>query len=610
VVRRQAGRTDQLEQLGASATLRRLRAMAPESSIQFASDTLYRIDTLHPPRSVAGSGRRTPLADSASPTGTYATSLSSPSVATTARTQVTPAVARRTLNPDDGDPVAHVPPPSPPPAAKAKAPRVLEPQAFTIERPADDAQAGLATARTLGGTPRPHDGALAKELVAALQARQLLPRLMRLVVDGADIEATDAEGNTAVFLAAKKDNVAALSFLVEKGANVQLRNGNNRTLLQEAMLSNAPHAFRWLLERSGPDGPRRPGGEHLNAEGRNWWRTTLFLAVAEVVDVATYILPLLAAGADPMCTNEAGQTVLEYAVLRDYNHVLQAVLQWQPALVNRPLPRSPFKTLLNVAIAANKSAALVRTLLDAGADPALTDKDGYNALELAVVHGNDGGRLLCLLLDHPPSRALARTPSPGGWWRTALHLAARHDRPLTARLLVHAGAFINAEDTLGRTPLVLAALHSAQATFEALCQLPDLDVNHVALSTPWRGPVHALIHFQALDMLSALVRLPGLDWSIRDAAGRTAVEYAIVENAVDAVEVVVPARVPATYAAPETGRTLLHVAVEHDRPVIVLYLVLHGADPNARDCRGLTPRQMAQQASRTACLEALNGPGH
>jgi ankyrin repeat protein len=421
---------------------------------------------------------------------------------------------------------------------------------------------------------------------------------------GLDLEEADEDGNTPLFVAARFNGANTMAQLVARNAQANRRNRDGRTMLQEAIYRESDRAFQWVLERSGPSEARQPGGESLNAAGPEWWRTSLILAIAELVDVDTYVMPLLAAGADPRQTTASGQTALHYAVLRDHAPAAAALLRAHPLLVNEPLAATWTRTALNLAIVERKTVALVRTLLDAGADASVEDSEGHTALEVAIVHGEDSGRLLQTLLAHPSSEPLMHRVSTG-WWRTPLHLAARLDKPEHVRLLAEAGGAdldVNAEDERGRTPLVLALVENCPKALAVLLRLPGVDVNRVS-SKAWRGPVHAAIAFNSLALLPTLLASADVDLTLRDSVERTVAEFAVAANSLEALRLLVPAHISPRAETPPTRRTLLHVAVQFNRPGMVRLLLQLGANPNARNAQGLTPRVMADQMSQRECAD-------
>lgn len=95
-----------------------------------------------------------------------------------------------------------------------------------------------------------------------------------------------------------------------------------------------------------------------------------------------------------------------------------------------------------------------RALILAGADMTATDVAGRTLLHAAADLTEDCPEIVRLLIE-------AGAPVNAGYGEgqtTALHLAAHHGHAETVRALLEAGADVNARASYGRTPLHMAAL--------------------------------------------------------------------------------------------------------------------------------------------------------
>ncbi|XP_061441528.1 nuclear factor NF-kappa-B p105 subunit isoform X2 [Rhineura floridana] len=111
-----------------------------------------------------------------------------------------------------------------------------------------------------------------------------------------------------------------------------------------------------------------------------------------------------------------------------------------------------YQTPLHLAVI-TKQAGVVKDLLRAGADVSLLDRHGNSVLHLAAKQGDE--KVLSMLLNH--KEAFLMRDLPNGEGLTVIHLAVIANSMSCLRLLIAAGADVNAqEQKSGRTALHLA----------------------------------------------------------------------------------------------------------------------------------------------------------
>jgi ankyrin repeat protein len=167
--------------------------------------------------------------------------------------------------------------------------------------------------------------------------------LLELLDDGADVNELDADGRTPVLLATRGNHVDAVRVLVEAGADVDIR--DNRL-----------------------DNPFLYAG----AEG--------------LLDIVRLMID---AGADPALTNRFGGTALIPASERGHVAVVQELLDHSDVDVDH-VNNLGWTALLEAIVLSNGDAphqAIVRLLVDHGADITIADKDGVTPLEHARSRG-------------------------------------------------------------------------------------------------------------------------------------------------------------------------------------------------------------------------------
>lgn len=138
-------------------------------------------------------------------------------------------------------------------------------------------------------------------------------------------------------------------------------------------------------------------------------------------------------------------------------------------------------------------ADTVRELLAAGADPSVSDHDGWQPLHNAMLAGGDALAVAAALIG---AGASPHATTSQGY--TPLHLVHEADNkidwkvtrgvchdgrssffaPALIQTLLDAGANVNAKAADGRTPLHLAAAHGASSSVMALCHA-NADVHAV-----------------------------------------------------------------------------------------------------------------------------------
>ena len=390
---------------------------------------------------------------------------------------------------------------------------------------------------------------------------------------GIAVDSRDADGATflarmvsAMDCCADFENV--LAAFVEAGADVNGRDNAGRTSLHRAINGRGERSARASVISALLDAGADPNARDTLDS------TPLHTAAGEWSEASAPVPLLAAAGADLNARNSAGETPLHVAlrggVLGD-------------------------------------DVALVRTLLQFGADPMARDSAGNTAdpvacerwgnqsffalADAAIVAGCiDGGARVEVSSDR---FGLVLPP---------LHAAGAARDPEVISVLLAAGADVHRRDEFyGYTPLHLAAERGTAAAVRALLQAgAEADAWATGFATDW-GWSWTPLHLAARsnpdpDVVTALVEA-GADLHASGGEsyrrGNTPLHYA-GENPNPAVAAALLDAGADAHVQAQGGRTPLHEAAANaTNPAVIELLVEAGADVNARDASGYTPLHSA-----------------
>uniref|UniRef100_A0ABD2XM61 Uncharacterized protein n=1 Tax=Trichogramma kaykai TaxID=54128 RepID=A0ABD2XM61_9HYME len=404
------------------------------------------------------------------------------------------------------------------------------------------------------------------------------------------IDAPDKHGNTALHWALRTDNDRLVGLLLDGGADPNLADCDGSAALhlvcRDLDLRRALDPPRWRrksrLEFGRRDSPRR---RRIEARDK-------------------LMRLLLKKGADPNQGDAEGSTPLHVCLKNEDDELV--------AMFLKNVDRGSFRidtrdtsgnTPLHLAVH-NESREMMKLLLKKGADPNLSDGQGFTPV-LSICKGNRATEwagakyydLARVLFEHSRNRfkpvALDGRDESGD---TPLHLALRSENRNLVELLLKKGANPNAPNDEASTPIhVICQGYWTVPLLKRVRELGGL-VEIDRRDGAGDAPLHHAM--RECDRVASEVLLRwGADPNLRNGAGATPLhalcevytcQSGLVESFLEICAELGLAETPIN-ARDEAGDSPLHLAVAGGHRLLTELLLRRGADPNLANEEGRTP---------------------
>jgi uncharacterized protein len=425
-----------------------------------------------------------------------------------------------------------------------------------------------------------------------------------LLAQHVDVNLPEADGTTALYWAAQRNDLESADLLIRAGAHVKAASRYGVTPLALACINGSAPLIETLLRAGADPNTAMPEGEtalmtaartgvvaavqalvahgaDVNAKERSRGQTALMWAAGEGhVDTAK---TLIASGADLGARSNGGWTAFLFAVREGQRDMVRALLDSGPSVgdvvndavkppatarrgrgqggvtANAPSapPSGPSALMLAVA---SKHYELAAFLLDRGADPNAAGQ-GWTALH-------------AITWMRKPGQGSNRPGPTGSGNMDSLELVRRlaaRGANLNARMTRRAQAGTTDFNMIGATPLLMAARTADAPLMRLLAELgADPWLTNEDGTTVLMAAAGVGVHSPGED--------PGTESEALDAV-EAALELGADVNAID-----------------KKGDTAMHGAAYKQFPSIAQYLVDHGAAIdiwNTKNQQGWTPLRIA-----------------
>ncbi|MFZ5867999.1 MAG: ankyrin repeat domain-containing protein [Thermodesulfobacteriota bacterium] len=420
----------------------------------------------------------------------------------------------------------------------------------------------------------------------------------RLVAEGADVNAMDDQGWTALERASDAGHVKVVELLLGKGARV---NGTNPYGCSLVLAASRGHlGVVELLVGTGPD---------VNTQGANGSTPLMVAAWNGHSEVVKY---LLAKGADANVKNEDC-----YTPLNGYSPVTPDVgkLLLDTGAEVDARNREGQTALMKAAWQGHSE--LVKLLLERRAD--VNAQDAHGVTPLMEASGRGYLDVVKLLLEKGAERNIKTRNGV-----TAVNWAADWSKPEVAKTILMMAGEVNARDDTGVTPLMEAAGRGYLGVVKALLE-KGADVN-VKDKYGWnaltwaaqgghmeevrllqeRGAEVTLTAAACLADMQAIQNLikDGADVSAQGANGRSPLMCAAALNHSEVVKLLL-AKGANVNARDEKGMTALMEAANRGYVHVARMLADRGAEINAKNSEGRTPLMGAAERDHYEVVKLL-----
>ena len=377
-----------------------------------------------------------------------------------------------------------------------------------------------------------------------------------------DFNVKSTSGDSPLSLAMSLRHNELVPLLIKGGADVNARNGQDLTLLHQAIIKESPETAIFLLDQ-GAD------MNALTADQESPLQLAIHCRLEAVVEA------LCTRGVSLSAPNNKGDCPLWCALESEQENIASVLVKhgvdtdcWSPG------PDSCLQSLLHRAIDENNENAAI-FLIRSGCD-----------LDSPRQAGLDG-----------PTESSASKESP-------LHLCCQWGLTKVLQNLIEHGASVNCVDVDNKTPIHVAIQNQHEEIIAMLLRHPaiDLKVRDKQGNTPFATALTVRNHKAAERILD---RMPNAAEQM-DSRGRNFLHLAIMKDDLESVLFLLSIQVDVNSRVHDVNQvTPLILSASSENEMLIRNLILAGARLNDRDATQKTALHLAAERGKIGAVQAL-----
>lgn len=414
-----------------------------------------------------------------------------------------------------------------------------------------------------------------KPLIEAVQNNDDT-EVQRLIEAGANVNAKDESGRTALMYAAQNSEAYIARLLIDAGADPYMTDNDGETALSYATDISGQLVYAINTRYyNGIDALMHAAQNNDAAEVR---RLIEFGITSN-------------AGINAHEKDKYGKTALMYATENNAEDVIQLLKNMQDM----------FDALLGAA--RNNDVAEAQRLIETGINVNTKDYDDHGMTALICAAQNNAADVAKVLID---AGADVNVRSDEQREKTVLMHAAEANAVDVAKLLIEHGVDLNARDHLGFSALIFAAQSDAVDIVRLLIDA-GRDVNEKSSRFGSTALMSAAAN-NAADIAKLLIE-KGADVNAKDYEDWTALMSAAANNAVDVAKLLIKKGADVNAKDDEGWSALMLAARANECTDIAQVLIESGADINARNEGGKTALMIAEERDAADVSALLKAAG-